>query len=159
MPAHYLDLLDGAGLITGLPKFSRQTVRQRASRPKLLVQNTALQSACSTYTLNSATSDHEFWGRLTESAVGAHLLNAIKGTDFKLYYWLERNREIDFVLQYGAQCIAIEVKSSRRRERLVGMELFAKAFNPSKKLLVGADGIPIEEFLMLTPQELVHESL
>ena len=153
--AHYLDLLDGAGFIAGLHKFSSQKVRQRASSPKLLVQNTALQSAHSTHTFSSARTDHEFWGRLTESTIGAHLLNAIKGTDIKIYYWLERNREVDFVLQQGPKTVAIEVKSSRRRERLVGMELFAKSFNPAKKLLVGADGIPIEEFLSLMPQDIL----
>lgn len=39
--AHYLDLLAQSGLISGLQKFSGQAVRQRASSPKLNVQNTA----------------------------------------------------------------------------------------------------------------------
>ncbi|MEA3365143.1 MAG: AAA family ATPase, partial [Candidatus Hydrogenedentes bacterium] len=37
--AHYLELLKGAGLLTGLAKYSGQVVRQRASSPKLLVMN------------------------------------------------------------------------------------------------------------------------
>ena len=35
--AHYLELLAGAGMLTGLPKYAGQTVRQRGSSPKLQV--------------------------------------------------------------------------------------------------------------------------
>ena len=45
--AHYLELLSGAGMVTGLPKFSGTRVRQRASSPKLVVLNTALMTAVS----------------------------------------------------------------------------------------------------------------
>ena len=40
--AHYLDLLAGAGLVTGLPKYAGSIARRRASSPKLQVFNTAL---------------------------------------------------------------------------------------------------------------------
>ena len=43
--AHYLDLLAGAGMVTGLPKYAGQVVRQRGSSPKLQVLNTALMTA------------------------------------------------------------------------------------------------------------------
>ena len=43
--AHYLDLLAAAGMVTGLPKFAGQSVRQRGSSPKLQVLNTALMTA------------------------------------------------------------------------------------------------------------------
>jgi predicted AAA+ superfamily ATPase len=45
--AHYLELLSGAGMLTGLPKFSGARVRQRGSSPKLLALNTALMTAAS----------------------------------------------------------------------------------------------------------------
>src|ERR1700733_10703457 len=78
--AHYLDLLSGAGLLTGMQKFAQQPVRQRGSSPKLLVYNTALMTAQSAKTFKQAKADHVFWGRLVESAVGAYLLNTIRGT-------------------------------------------------------------------------------
>ena len=49
--------------------------------------------------------------------------------------------------QVGKTTVANEVKSGRRRESLAGMEAFAKQFNPKRKLLVGGQGMPIEEFL------------
>src|SRR5690606_37533020 len=43
--AHYLDLLQGVGMVRGLPKYSGSVVRQRGSSPKLQVFNTALLTA------------------------------------------------------------------------------------------------------------------
>ena len=146
--AHYLELLAGAGMVTGLPKYAGQVVRQRGSSPKLQVLNTALMSAQSGLTLKEARGDREFWGRLTESAVGAHLANAAATGQCILFYWRDRNREVDFVIQVGRVLTAIEVKSGRAPATQPGLEAFAAAFKPRRKLLVGGDGIPVEEFLM-----------
>jgi len=43
--AHYLELLEGAGMVCGLQKYAGQALRQRASSPKLQVFNTALMGA------------------------------------------------------------------------------------------------------------------
>ena len=40
--AHDLELLTGAGVLTGLQKFAGHQVRERSSSPKLQVLNTAL---------------------------------------------------------------------------------------------------------------------
>jgi predicted AAA+ superfamily ATPase len=148
--AHYLYLLTGAGMLTGLQKFAAHQVRERASSPKLQVLNTALISAQSRLTFEEARKDREFWGRLAESAVGAHLINSAAGTDIELFYWRERGREVDFILRSGKTIVAIEVKSGSRKEGLPGMDAFGKAFDPKRKLLVGGDGIPLGKFL-LTP--------
>ena len=148
--AHYLELLTGAGMLTGLQKFASHQVRERSSSPKLQVLNTALISAQSRLTFDEARKDREFWGRLAESAVGAHLINSAAGTGIELFYWRERGREVDFILRSGKTVVAIEVKSGSRKEGLPGMDAFDKAFTPKRKLLVGGDGIPVEKFL-LTP--------
>lgn len=145
--AHYLDLLSGAGMLTGLPKYARQAVRQRGSSPKLQVLNTALISAQSGLTLDEARRDHEFWGRLVESAVGAHLANAAAAGVCELFYWRNGNREVDFVVKAGRAVTAIEVKSGRAREAPSGLAAFAEAAKPTRTLLVGGDGIPVDEFL------------
>lgn len=146
--AHYLDLLSGAGMVTGLQKYSLARVRQRGSSPKLQVLNTGLITALSGLTLRAARTDLEFWGRLVESAVGAHLINTSAGTDAEVFYWRERNMEVDFVLRAGRRLTAIEVTTSGRKGALSGMRAFAKAFHPSRQLLVGGQGVPLEEFLL-----------
>lgn len=148
--AHYLELLSGAGLLTGLPKFSGRAVRQRGSSPKLQVLNTALMSAQSGLSFAEARADRELWGRLVESAIGAHLAGAAVTREVELFYWRERNHEVDFVLRTGRAVTAIEVKSGRAQDSLPGLEAFAAAFRPARTLLVGAGGIAVEEFL-LTP--------
>ena len=145
--AHYLDLLAGAGLMQGLPKFAGQVVRQRGSSPKLQVLNTALLTAPSGLLPAAARADRAFWGRLVESAVGAHLANAAASGEFELFYWRERSREVDFVVRSGRRLTAIEVKSGRSPESLPGIAAFAAVFHPDRILLVGGDGIAVEEFL------------
>ncbi len=146
--AHYLDLLRGAGLLAGLSKYAGQTARQRGSSPKLQVLNTALMTALAHSTFSRIHTERDHWGRLVESAVGAHLLNSAIETGIEVQYWLERNREVDFVLFAGKSVTAIEVKSGRRETLLPGIAAFAKAFPAVKRqILVGAQGIPLEEFL------------
>ena len=145
--AHYLELLAGAGMITGLPKFAGAAVRSRGSSPKLQVFNTALLTALSGLTPSEARADREFWGRLTESAVGAHLANAAACGLCQLFYWREGNREVDFVLRTGRMLVAIEVKSGRAPVAHSGLAAFKEAFKPKRTMLVGGDGTPVEEFL------------
>ena len=154
--AHYLRLLGGAGLIMGVDKYAGQRVRQRASSPKLLVLNTALMTAGSRMNLNEARQDFDFWGRLVESAVGASLANGIRGKGLDLFYWSDRNREVDFVLARGRKLVAIEVKSMRRKGRLPGIEAFCRQFKVERSLLVGPTGIPLEEFLTVPAESWVE---
>jgi hypothetical protein len=145
--AHYLDLLAGAGMLTGLQKHAAAATRQRGSSPKLQVLNTGLMTAQSGMSRAEARRDRQFWGRLVESAVGAHLANAAAAGVCQVFYWRERNREVDFVVRAGKQVTAIEVKSGRSRDSLPGLAAFGTAFPESRTLLVGAEGVGLEEFL------------
>jgi predicted AAA+ superfamily ATPase len=145
--AHYLDLLGGAGLLAGLQKFSGKQHRRKGSSPKLLALNTGLMSALSGLTYKQAIDDRGFWGRLTESAVGAHLVNSAKGKNIGVYYWLGGNREVDFVLSSGKNVVAIEVKSGAHKYTLKGLDDFCSRFEVKRKLLVGGQGIALDEFL------------
>lgn len=152
--AHYVDLLAGAGLLTGLQKFANQNVRRKGSSPKFAVYNTALLSAQSGKSFFEAMSDRVFLGRLIESAVGAHLLNSIRGTQIELFYWREGDREVDFILQLGDKLIAIEVKSGQESIYHSGIDSFVKQFSPNRILLVGDRGIPLKTFLSTAPKSL-----
>jgi predicted AAA+ superfamily ATPase len=153
--AHYLDLFSGAGMLCGLPKFSGEVVRQRGSSPKFQVLNNALMTAQSATTFLETRRDPERWGRVAESAVGAHLANGAQMGDYELFYWREVSKEVDFVLRRGDKVLALEVKAGNRRTSLPGMAAFEKAFGPAKKLLVGTGGIPFEEFLQIAPVALL----
>ena len=145
--AHYLDLLASAGMVCGLPKYAGDVARSRSSSPKLQVLNTALMTVTNGITMTEARADHEFWGRLVESAVGAHLANAAMRGECTVHYWRERNQEVDFVVQAGRTLTAIEVKSGRAPQAHAGTAAFSRAFRPTRTLLVGGDGIALDEFL------------
>jgi len=56
--------------------------------------------------------------------------------------------EVDFVLHRSQTTVALEVKSGRRRESLSGMDAFGRQFKPKRKILVGGQGVPLEEFFL-----------
>lgn len=145
--AHYLDLLAGAGMVCGLPKYAADTARSRGSSPKLQVLNTALMTVTAGVSPEQARSDREFRGRLIESAIGAHLANAASAGECELYYWRDRGQEVDFVVKAHARVTAIEVKSGRAPQAHPGTAAFAEAFKVKRTLLVGGDGISVEQFL------------
>lgn len=145
--AHYLDLLAGAGMVCGLQKYAGDAARSRGSSPKLQVFNTALMTVTSGMSPEEVQADREFRGRLAESAVGAHLANAAAVGECELFYWRDRGQEVDFVVRSGSRLTAIEVKSGRVPQAHPGTEAFAAAFKVRRKVLVGDDGISVEDFL------------
>ena len=146
--AHYLELLSGTGLLAGLQQYSAAAVRQRASSPKLQVFNTALLSArAKRGDLAAGRADRAWWGRLTEAAVGAHLVNQAAAGDCEVFYWRHSPHEVDFVVRREPALAAIEVKSGRPRPAGSGMQRFRERFRPTHALWVGGDGIELEEFL------------
>lgn len=144
--AGYLTTLDESRLLCGLQKYASDNARKYNSVPKLMVYNTALFSVQSGLTFNMAFTTPKLWGRWVESAVGAHLLNQADEYDYKLYYWREREDEVDFIIDYNRQSIAIEVKSGRRTSN-EGLGIFRDRFRPVRSFVVGSGGIPLEEFL------------
>lgn len=143
--ARYLELLGNAGLLTGLSKHTERPVLTRGSSPKFNVLNTALMSVASGYTFAEARAARSQWGRMVESAVGAHLLNTTSPRT-EVRYWRDGDDEVDFVLRRGPRTVAIEVKSGRRRARRSGLAEFGRRFGPQASFVVGQD-VPLGEFL------------
>ena len=149
--ARYLTLLGQAGLISGLNKYSAKAIVEKQSIPKLLVHNTALISALRPESFEDAQCDPVFWGHMLESSVGAYLVNqANEFPDIKLYYWREKNAEMDFVVKYGEKTFGIEVKSNTDKISAANRDKFLERFPDARLILVGESGISYEEFA-LTP--------
>lgn len=144
--ANYLSTLNESHLLCGLQKYANDNARKYNSVPKMMVYNTALLSSLYGLNYSQVFTNPKMWGRWVESAVGTHLLNMANELDYRIYYWRERNDEVDFILEYNRQCIAIEVKSGRRITN-TGVSVFKGKFNPIHTFIVGSGGIPLEEFL------------
>jgi predicted AAA+ superfamily ATPase len=126
---------------------------RRGSSPKFQIHNTALISAQRGDNFVEVISEPDEWGRMVESAIGAYLINHAAAGGLKLYYWRERNDEVDFVLERKGKTLALEVKSGASR-KAAGMSAFQRLFNPDKVLLIGDTGLPWQEFLKMDPVEL-----
>ena len=148
--AHYLQLLDTAGLLAGIEKYTGEQLRRRSSSPKFQVHNTALLTAQQGDSLKEIMAKPDVWGRWVEAAIGAHLVNHQLSEGYTVHYWRHRNDEVDFVLEKKGKVVALEVKSGAT-QKAPGMEAFKKQHKPDKVLLVGNSGMPWQEFLKFNP--------
>lgn len=144
--ANYIQVLDECHLLAGLQKYSGDNARRYASVPKYQVYNNALMNVYATSSFEEQRLDLGKWGRLVESAVGSHLLNYADKLDYKVYYWREKNDEVDFIVERNHKVWAIEVKSGKRGMNK-GLGMFREAFHPYRAFVVGTDGISVEDFL------------
>ena len=144
--ANYIQVLDECHLLAGLQKYSGDNARRYASVPKYQVYNNALMNVYATSSFEEQRLDLEKWGRLVESAVGAHLVNNADKLDYKVYYWRDKNDEVDFIVERRHKVWAIEVKSGKRGMNK-GLGLFREAFQPYRAFVVGTGGISVEDFL------------
>ena len=154
--AHYLDLLDAAGLVSALQKFASDAARRRRSTPKFAVHNTALISAVAGLTMGEARADARVWGRFVEAAVGAHLLAEARRSRLAVHYWRSRVRgvdvEVDYVTVHGQTVTAIEVKSGAPTGSLEGLAALRDQFGPRvRTVLVGTGGTALADFLAADP--------
>ena len=146
--AGYINLLDESGLLCGLQKFSMDTARRKASIPKLQVYNNALKIVYSPLTFEQALVDRKAWGRIFESGIGAYLVSQSFTKRFEVFYWRERDYEVDFILRKKGSLVAIEVKSNAEKQT-EGLSKFKQKFNPTNSFIVGDGGISAEEFFLM----------
>lgn len=149
----YLSILDECGLLTGLHKYAQDIARKYNSIPKYQVYNNALLTAYRGKSFVADIIDAQRRGLWIESAVGAHLVSCAQSSDYKVYYWRDGDKEVDFILQGHGQTIAIEVKSGRRGMNS-GIPAFKEKFSPRRAFVVGTDGFPLKDFLETNPEDL-----
>ena len=146
--AKYLRLLEQAGLLSGLNKYSGRVIETKGTIPKFQVHNAALFSALKRKTFIESYSNPVEWGHIVENSVGTHLIAQVnKYSNAALYYWRENNHEIDYVIVFGEQVIGIEVKSGDGGMSETASKKFEERFPGSKLILVGKHGIPYEVFM------------
>lgn len=151
--AGYIHLLDECGMLCGLQKYSLDFARRKSSIPKFQVYNNALKVIFSPLSFNQALIDRSSWGHIFESGIGAYLVSQSFVHRFEVFYWRNRNDEVDFILRKKGSVVAIEVKSNAEK-RTSGLEAFSEQFNPKLSLIVGDGGMSAEEFLTLSPHKL-----
>jgi len=136
----YIDAAESAYLVLGATYFAYSARRQLARHRKFYPVDTGLRRAVVTAT-------GEDRGKQLECA--AYLL--LRRRFRTVHFWRGEGSgagEVDFVVERAGEVLAIEVKSGRRRDGLPGVGAFLKAYPKARPLLVGADGVAVEEFLL-----------
>lgn len=131
---YYIELYAGAFLMHPLGKYSAKEWIRQSSSPKILLSCPAL------YTMTEGPrilDNPEKRGRVFELAVGAQLLQ-LPG---QLYYWREKNSEVDFIYKHQGMLYAIEVKSGRRKSTR-GLEAFTKQFPDAHPVILTVENFP-----------------
>ena len=153
--AGYLHLLDECNLLCGLQKYAEDNARKYNSIPKFQVYNNALRNVYSDEDFTDAVQNPKSWGRYVESAIGAYLVSQAQVIGYNVYYWRDKNDEVDYVITYRNRKVAIEVKSGRRTSN-TGIARFAQLFNPHRTIVVGSGGLSVEEFLSMDIRKLFN---
>lgn len=152
--AGYIDILSQCALLCGLQKYANDDSRKYNSIPKFQVFNNALLTTYKGRTFLQDRQDTDVWGRWVESAVGAYLVSMAEELEYKVYYWRERNDEVDFIVVSDDITLAIEVKSGRRKMNS-GLPKFSEAFHPTRSFVVGTGGLSLETFLSCNLEDLI----
>lgn len=148
---NYLDILNKSMIVQPLQNYSPSRVKEKQSVPKMQVFNNAFRNRFGSFSFDEARVDPAEWGRLVESAVGAHLANRAMTDDYELFYWRnERRQECDYVLRKGQALVAIEVKSGSV-DKTVGFEKFKEQFadKVTAAFIVGPQALPLEDFFIM----------
>ena len=134
--ASYLQLLSNAFLLTPLQRYSGSRIRQRGSIPKMLIFDNGLISAMRGENFKTVIKDKAIWGRLVENVAGAQLYFITKKKGGELFYWRERDNEIDYVLKIGSRLQGIEIKSGRPDKKPAAFESFKKKYKKSESIII-----------------------
>lgn len=126
---NYIQLFESAYLIKSLQKFSLKPNKKKSSSPKLFPLCPALYSSAVDLDCND-----EYFGHAFEILI----LNLLLKLPGEVYYWRERNAEVDFIYKEGSKIYAIEVKYSKMRGNR-GLEEFISKYPQAKTFIITKD--------------------
>lgn len=136
---HYFDLLTAAFLLIPLPRWSGNRLRQKTSTPKIIIRDNALVNALQFPVAPPSSIDPSWRGRLLENAISALLVAQAEQEGSEVFYWRDRDAEVDLVLRKGAEILGIEIKSSSTEKQYAGLQAFQRRY-PNARIKVITPG-------------------
>lgn len=153
--AHYFHLFSSAYLMAPLQRWSGNRIRQRGSIPKIVMRDNGLVTAMTPAFVKDGKVSPVVRGRLVENAVGAALVTSTEGEAADLFYWRDRQDEVDFVLRRGDELLAIEAKSGKDVVSEGGLNAFKKRYPKARLIIIGGtaardsvESRTVEEFFL-----------
>src|SRR3989339_256937 len=117
------------------------------------VRDSIIANVLSGRDYKAATQDTEHWGHLVENAVGSVLYSLCKEKGAEIFYWRERDYEVDYIVKYGDKLIAIEVKSGKKIKDLSGLNIFKDRHEKAISLVISSTKEHIENHKIIDLEE------
>ncbi len=157
--ASYLRLLAMAFLVVPLERWSGGHIRQRGSIPKILVMDNGLIAAITGIQRSRLMREPALRGFWLENAVGRELYALALAVGGELYYWRERNYEVDYVVRYGDRLLAIEVKSGVPGKTLSGLAAFKRRYPKAETVLLSPEADQATVYRYVSLESFFAESI
>ena len=161
--SRYLSLFETSFLITRLSPYLRNRASRLIKSAKIYMSDSGLASYLTGVDSIEPVSGEPLMGSMLETYIAQNLLNMIhsKWTEAQLFFWSVQGRhEVDFIIEVGTRCIALEIKSGTRwQDRdLSGLKAFLSATPHCKAGILGYNGpdsVRLGEKLWALPLSLI----
>jgi len=125
----YVSLLEASFVVSRIPPFLVNEATRLIKSPKLFVSDAGLAAHLAGVSVGGPGVSDSFRGALLETYVAQNLLGmlAAEWPGARLAYWhIQGRHEVDFVVESGRDCLAIEVKAAPRwtDRDLSGLRIF-----------------------------------
>jgi uncharacterized protein len=161
--SRYLSLFEASFLVSRVPPYLANRSSRLIKSPKLYMADSGLAAYLAGADRSDSFPSDPMYGALYETYVAQNLRSILQSRwqNATLHFWMVQGRhEVDFVVQDGRSCLALELKSaSRWRKRdLSGLEAFLAATPHCKAAVLchnGKDAVKLGERLWAIPASLV----
>ena len=159
----FLSLFETSFLITRLSPYLRNRASRLIKSPKLYMSDSGLACYLSGVDRVEPVSNEPLMGAMFETYVAQNFLNLIdsRWPEARLFFWsIQGRQEVDFVVESGTHCIAIEIKSGTRWQNrdLFGLRAFLSMTPHCKAAILGyngTDSVRLGEKLWVLPLSLL----
>ncbi|MBI5211323.1 MAG: DUF4143 domain-containing protein [Elusimicrobia bacterium] len=143
--ARYLGLMEASFVLHRVGPFLANRSSRLIKSPKLYVSDSGLACYLAGISSPDALAQDPLGGALFETYVGQNLeaILAAHWPQARLAFWNVQGRhEVDFVVEAGRECLAIEVKSASRwgDRDLSGLKAFLAATNHCRAAILAHNG-------------------
>jgi predicted AAA+ superfamily ATPase len=161
--SRYLSLFEASFLITRIRPYLGNRSSRLIKSPKLYLSDAGLASYLAGLELSPSLSNDPLYGAILETYVAQNLLSILSARwqNASLYFWTVQGRhEVDFVIEAGRSCIALELKSAARWQEkdLAGLRAFLTATPHCKAAILchnGENAVRLGQKLWSLPISLV----
>lgn len=143
--SRYLSLFEASFLITRIQPYLENRSSRLIKSPKLYLSDAGLASYLAGLELSPSIRNDPLYGAILETYVAQNLLSILSARwpNASLYFWTVQGRhEVDFVIEAGRSCIALELKSAARWQEkdLAGLKAFLTATPHCKAAILCHNG-------------------